>query len=38
MEAFSYLMKRMFPKVDVEKLIEILDPSKKGVVVFFYLC
>jgi hypothetical protein len=31
-------MNKMFPKVDIDKLLDMLDPSKKGIIVFFYLC
>jgi len=31
-------MKVICPTVDLEKLVDILDTSKKGVYVFYYLC
>lgn len=32
------LMKNVNPNIDVEKLVELVDPSKKGVITFSYLC
>lgn len=31
-------MKNVNPNIDVEKLVELVDPSKKGVITFSYLC
>ena len=32
------LMKVVNPNIDIEKLVELLDPSKKGVIIYSYLC
>ena len=31
-------MKVVNPNIDIEKLVELLDPSKKGVIIYSYLC
>jgi hypothetical protein len=31
-------MKFLLPNSDMDKILEILDPSKKGIYVFFHLC
>lgn len=31
-------MKIINPNIDIEKLVELVDPSGKGTIVFSYLC
>lgn len=31
-------MKVVNPHIDIEKLVELLDPSRKGIIVYSHLC